>query len=182
MYIATNAISDMSRSKRSKTKVVQKDLLLCVRSLYSWVMYLKILIRENLENWDRRTPSNSPRAPATKIKFGKERVHGEGSSKSVRLMSVVLARQNSEKDHMRRPCTKKEAPAKQHGIWRKKLKAQEFGQNTLCTPVEAKVMRAPTSTRLGEREFVVDSGASMHIMSRKLNSREMHTIKHPQLC
>ena len=55
----------------------------------------------------------------TKLKFGKERVHREELSNSVRLMSVVLVRQNSGKDHMRRPCTKKDAPAKQRGIWRK---------------------------------------------------------------
>ena len=44
-------------------------------------------------------------------KIGKEVVHREQSSKNVNLMSVVLARQNSGKDHMRRPCTKKDAPA-----------------------------------------------------------------------
>ena len=49
-------------------------------------------------------------APNNK-KFGKERVHREELSQSVNLMSVVLARQNSGKDHMRRPCTKKDAPA-----------------------------------------------------------------------
>ena len=35
---------------------------------------------------------------------------------------------------MRRPCTKKDAPAKQHGIWRKCLQAQEFGQTTFYVP------------------------------------------------
>ena len=42
---------------------------------------------------------------------GKKRVHREEFSKSVRLMSVVFARQNSRKNHMRRLCTKKDAPA-----------------------------------------------------------------------
>ena len=73
-------------------------------------------------NWSfgiRNTPSNSPKKPGNRLKFGKERVHREKISKSVRLMSVVFARQNSGKDHMRRPCTKKDAPAKKHGIWRK---------------------------------------------------------------
>ena len=55
---------------------------------------VKILIRENLfyvnlENWDQDTPSNSPDAPGTSHKFGKERVHREELSKSVNLMSVV---------------------------------------------------------------------------------------------
>ena len=61
-------------------KVVRKDQLRCWWNLQNWVVYLKIIIRENLfhvnmENWDRSTPSNSPRAPGTKLKFGKERVH-----------------------------------------------------------------------------------------------------------
>ena len=41
---------------------------------------LKIRIRESLfhvkeENWDQNAPSNSPKAPGTKSKFGKETVH-----------------------------------------------------------------------------------------------------------
>ena len=100
----------------------------------SVVVYLKILIRENLlfvnlENWDQNTPSNSPMVPGTKSKFGRERVHREGLSKSVRLMSAVLARRNSRTDHMRRPCTKKDAFAKQHGIDEKHLQSREFGRN-----------------------------------------------------
>ena len=39
-------------------------------------------------------------------------------------------------------------------------------------------MPAPTSTRPEEREFVVDSGASMHMMSKKeLSSEEMDTLR-----
>ena len=125
--MATNATSDMLRQKERPTKgqrsVARKDQLLCLRSLYTGVVYLKILIRENLfhvnkENWDQSAPSNSPRAPGTKLKFGKQRVHREGSSKSVCIMGVVFARPNSGNDHMRRPRTKKDAPAKQRGIWR----------------------------------------------------------------
>ena len=43
-------------------------------------------------------------------------------------MSLVLARQNSGKDHMRRPRTKKDAPAEQQGTWQEYSQAQEFGQ------------------------------------------------------
>ena len=71
VYMATNAISDMFRQKESPAKsqrrVVPKHQLLCWKSLYKRVVYLKILFRENLfhvnlENWDRNTPSNSPKA------------------------------------------------------------------------------------------------------------------------
>ena len=57
-------------------------------------------------------------------------VHREVLSKSVRLMSVVLARRKSRKDHMRRPSTKKDAPGKQCRTWRKtNIQAQESGQS-----------------------------------------------------
>ena len=172
-----NAISDMLRQKespaKSERKVVQKDQLRYSRSLHNWVVYLKILIRQSLfyvnnENWDRNRPSNFPKAPGTKSVFWKEKVHRKGLSHSVRLMSVVLARPNSEKDHMRRPCTKKDAPAKQRRIWRTNFTSSRIQTGLRSfSPIEAKVMSAPTSTRPEEREFLVESGASMHMMSKK---------------
>ena len=102
------------------------------------------------------------------LKFGKERVHREESFNSVCFMSVVLARQSLGKDHMRRPCNKKNTPAKQHGIWRKKMyKLSNSDKTTFYTPDEVKAMPAPASTRPEEREFVVDSGASVHMTSKK---------------
>ena len=97
-------------------KVVWKDQLLCWRSLYNWVVCLKILIRENVlsrkkGNWDQTTPSTSPRARDTTSKIGKERVHREELSKSVNLMSVVLALPDLRKEHKTKLCNKKDAPA-----------------------------------------------------------------------
>ena len=44
--------------------------------------------------------------------------------------------------------------------------------------VEAKAMRAPTSKLFEEREFVVDTGASMHMLSKKdLSSDELETLQ-----
>ena len=68
-------------------------------------MYLKIPIQESLfhvkeVNWEQNTPSNLQEHLAKK-NSGKERVHRKDLSKSVNLMSVVLARQNPRKDHMR---------------------------------------------------------------------------------
>ena len=97
----------------------------------------------------------------------------------MRLMSVVLARQNSGKDQMRRPCTKNDAPAKQRGIWRKNIyKLKNSDRTTFYTPIEAEVMPAPTSTRPEEREFAVGSGASMHRMGKnESSSGGMDTVK-----
>ena len=57
-------------------------------------------------------------------------------------------------------------------------KLKNVDKASFCTPVEAKVMPAPTSKRPEEREFVVDSGASMHTMSEKdLSSDELDTLR-----
>ena len=108
----------------SRRVVVGKDQLLYWRSLYNWVVYLKILVRENLfnvnlENWEQNTRSNSPETLGTKGKIGKERVHRKVLPESVRLMSVVFARRNSRKNHMRRSRAEKDARAEQHDILRK---------------------------------------------------------------
>ena len=57
-----------------------------------------------------------------------------------------------------------------------KLKNTE--KTMFCSPTEAWVMPAPSSKKLEEREFVVDSGASMHMLSNKvLRSAEMETLR-----
>ena len=46
-------------------------------------------------------------------------------------------------------------------------KLKNADKATYYSPIEARVMPAPTSKRPEEREFVVDPGASMHMMSKK---------------
>ena len=49
----------------------------------------------------------------------------------------------------------------------------------LYIPIEVLAMLAPTSKRPQERAFVVDSGASMHMLSKKvLTSDELDTLRH----
>ena len=101
-----------------------KDKLLIEGDQTNWAVCLKILIRESLfygkkETWDQITPLSSPKARGTILKFRKERVHREEFSKSVNLMSEVFARPSLRRGHKRKPCTKKDAPAEQHGTWRK---------------------------------------------------------------
>ena len=113
MRIWKNVSSDMLRMRRSPAKKAKKDgangSVALLKKSTQLGCVCKIPIRECLfyakeESWDQNAPSNSPRVPGTKSKFGTERVHREESSQSVNLMNVVLARQNSRKDHMRRLC------------------------------------------------------------------------------
>ena len=168
VYMATHAISDMLRPKESAAK----------RSKKSGAKGSVAMLKESTQlgcvsqdSYPRKTilrepkhPSNSPKAPGTKLKFGKERVHREELSKSVHLMSVVLARQILGKDHMRRPrCARK-------AVWdlaRHIYKLKNSDKTSFYTCLEARRKPAPTSIRPEEREFVVDSGASMLMLSKK---------------
>ena len=126
-------------------------------------MYPRIPIRENLlcgkrENWDQNTPSNSPRARGTKEKFWKERVHREESFISVNLMSAVRAHPSLRRGHKRKLRNKRDAPAEQHGTWRKHIhKLQKKDKATFCSPVEIEAMPAPMPKSREERIFVVFS-------------------------
>ena len=65
------------------------------------------------------------------------------------------------------PCTKKDAPAEQHGTWQKSLQApKNTDKATFYSPVKAGTMPAPTSKLPEDREFAIDSGASMHMLSK----------------
>ena len=46
-------------------------------------------------------------------------------------------------------------------------KLKNADKATFYIPIEARVMPAPTSKKPKERKFVVDSGASVHMMSKK---------------
>ena len=66
------------------------------------------------------------------------------------------------------PCKKENAPADQHGTWRKVFyNLKNTDKATFYSPVEARAMRAPTSKLPEDGEFVVDSGAPMHMLSKK---------------
>ena len=92
--MTTNAISDTLRQKespvKSRRKVVQR--ISCDIEGHNWVVYLKNSYpRKSIQR--ELGKLGSPKAPGTKLKFRKERVHREELSKSVRLISVGLARQ-----------------------------------------------------------------------------------------
>ena len=59
-----------------------------------------------------------------------------------------------------------------HSAWdlaKNCYKLKNADRTTLCSFTDyVKAMLAPTSTRPVERDFVVDSGASMHMMSKRV--------------
>ena len=99
---------------------------------------------------------------------GKEICPSQGIIPNVNLMSVVLARPKSGKYHVRRLCTKRGAPAEWRAFWRNMCASSRMRTKyVVLSPVEAMVTPTPTSTSPEERKFVVNSGASMHMVSKK---------------
>ena len=78
---------------------------------------------------------------------------------------------------MRRPCTKKDAPAEQHGIWRKMSFTSRMREKVrFILPLKPGQCQHPL--RKDERsENSVDSGASMHMLSKKNSSDELDTLR-----
>ena len=71
--------------------------------------------------------------------------------------------------HFRKPCNKNDAPAVKDGIWRKMCissKTEAEGHVLLSLPKLGPVP-APSSKKPEEREFVVDSRVSMHMLSKE---------------
>ena len=53
-------------------------------------------------------------------------------------------RQNSRKEHRKKPCNKKDAPAEKHGNWRK-VYISSKNKATFYSPTEERAMLAPSS-------------------------------------
>ena len=111
-------------------------------------------------------------------KFWKERVHREASFKSANLTSAIRALPDLRMAHFRKPCNKKDAPAEKHWTWRKMSTSSKKTKATFFSSTEAWVMSAPSSKKPEEREFVVDSEASVHMLSKKASSSdELDTLR-----
>ena len=111
------------------------------------------------------------------VKIGQERVHRKASSKSLNLTSAVRAlpdlRTQDETLHQER-CARRVAWDLTKNVY--KLKSTQ--KAAFCSSFEARATPAPTSTSPEERKLVVDSGASMHMLSRKdLSSDKLETLQ-----
>ena len=124
----------------------------------------KVYSTERRKNWDQNRPSNSPRHPKNR--------EGEGPSRGVIQKCA---------HHERSRCAHKfwgeVTRGNLHPRTMRPWSSVGFGENLFASPrIRTKTaffspieqsMPAPTSTRPEERAFVVDSGASMHMMSKK---------------
>ena len=169
--------SPAKRSKKSggKGSVVMFKGLLC----------LKILLRENLfyvkkENWDQIAPSTSPKARGSTSEFGKERVQGEASLRSVNLMSAVFAHPSLRRGpHDETWHQEKRARRAPWELAKSVCQLKKIRTKPRSTRLPKLGQRpAPTPTSPNERELVVDSGASMQMLSKEdLSSAVLETLR-----
>ena len=96
--------------------------------------------------------------------------------------SAIRALPDLRKGHQTKPYNKKDAPAEKHGNWRKMSTSSKNTDTSLFySSTEARAMPAPTSKSPDEREFVLDSKASMHMLSKQdLSSDELDTLRRSQ--
>ena len=170
--MAINAVSDMKGEAQQQVEKRWCEKISCCTegSPHNWVVYLKILIREslfyvNLECWDRNTPSNSPKG------------HLAPNQNSGRKGSIARCYERSpcapkfedrsrEENLTQERCARKATSDLAKHIY----KLQNSDKTTFHVPREVKGISTPvTSKRPEEREFAVDAGASMHMMSKKRN-------------
>ena len=74
---------------------------------------------------------------------------------------------------------KSDAPAEMRGnLPGKSASSKQEDKATFYSPSDEWIFRAASTFKTEEREFVVDSGASIHMVSKKdLNSAELDTVK-----
>ena len=119
------------------------------------------------EIWNQNTPSNSPRASGTKWKFGQKgsivRNHPKVWTSWAQFLPAKIRGKITWGDFAPR----KMRPQSGMGFGEHIYKIKNADKATFYTLFEAKVMAAFTSKSAEEREFVVDSGASLHMLSKK---------------
>ena len=94
------------------------------------------------------------------------------------LISAAPTLQNLRIGLKKRRNGKSDVPVKQRGSWPKISKnLKEKNETAFFSPSENGCLACTSTLKPEERDFVVDSGASMHMISKKdLNDAEMDTL------
>ena len=147
----------------------------------NWIVYFKTWSRPSLSSGRARTCRdqsnvwNSRWLLLVTLKFETKTLCPDTFAQ-VNLISVAPTLQNLRFGLRRRQSGKSKVPAKQRGSWPKVLKLKEHERATFFSPSENRCLPI-SNLKPEEREFVVDSGASMHMISKKdLSDAEMDTL------
>ena len=91
----------------------------------------------------------------------------QGVMQNCVLQDEFCGLQYSRKERKTKPCNKYDAPAETHRTWHGISTDSKGEKDTFDSPAEALAMPVLSSEKSEEREFVIDSGASMRMLSKK---------------
>ena len=139
---------------------MRKDQLLYCTNRFTWVVCLKILIRAS-HSTERRKIGNESRC-----KILQEHVAPNKKTESI------------SRDHCRNHLATRKMRPQSWNLATNIYKLKSADKVTFYCPIVASATPTPTSKSPEDREFVVDSGTSMHKLSKKdLSSEEMETLR-----
>ena len=114
------------------------------------------------------------KAPGTKLKKIRRGILQKSALHEHGPRVAKFGERSHEETLTQERCARKAAWGSAKNIYNLK----NAGKTTFCTPIEAKVTLAPSSTSPEEREHIVDSGASIHMLSKKeSSSEELDTLR-----
>ena len=151
----------------------------------NWVAYFKMWSSRSLQRfcgraqtyWSQSDVFDSLKPCYVMLKF-ETRIHRSEWFAHVILISVNPMLQNLRIGLKKRRNGKSDVPVKQRGGWPKICeKLKEKHETAFFSPSENWCLPASSTLKPKEREFVVDPGASMHMIGKKdLNFAELETV------
>ena len=158
---------------QQKIKETEKNQLRNYRSHHD--SYPRNLFYVNLENWDRNTPSNAPEAPSKNS--GKKESIARNYPKVCASWAWTLRAKIRGKIARGDLAPRKMRPQSCMGS-EKHNKLKNSDRTPFCPVIEAHVMPPFISKSPEKCEFVVDSGASMYVMSKiDCSSKAVDTLR-----
>ena len=171
-------------AKLGKSALMRIDVL--TNSLSQGPKRMVTKVQRHIEEYTTIGLRNSRNGAAEVfIDFAEELKHTEGNP-IFRFTKTVIHHTNIQTQNpslgivlRRRQSGKSKVPVKQRGGWPKKiyLEIKRESETAFLSPSESCSLSAPSTVKPEEREFAVDSGASMHmIIKNVLNFDEIDTL------
>ena len=174
----------MNSPAKGQKRMVTKVQWLCGKVQDNWVAYLKIWSRRSLHRfcgraqayWSQSDVFNSLKPCHVTPTFDQKPSVGvicPGDPHQRDSNAPKIEDRSQEETEWQERCAREAA-------WKlanNSLKSKEKIKTAFFSPSEHWCLPAPSTLKLEEREFVVDSGASMHMIRKKdLNSAELEIV------
>ena len=171
------------RREENREETEMKREIKVKRDLFNWVVCLKILIRST-ERWKLgiRSPSNSPRAHWHHIKIRERKSIARRHSNVWTSRAQSVRSQIWGKDTIRNFAPRKMRPWSGMGLGEKLSTSWKIRIKERLTLLWKSVQCRRPQKFAEEREIVVDSGAPLHMLSRKdPSSGDLETLRRSRI-